>query len=170
MEMFDFSDNPTLREIVEKLERVSTADGVAVDTETGEIIPPELWHAIAAKKEDKIRAYIAVIKDLRARAAAHKEEAKRQTRRAKSQESRAAYLSGILAEALQGKDYEGAEGRAVFGETRGKVVITDAGKIPSEWVKRMEPVFDKDGMNKYLAMGGEIPGAELVKERKMSVK
>lgn len=166
MELFK---DATLREIAEKLESIEEIDGIVVDAATGEIIPPQIWDKLTATREQKIRAYIAVIKDLRAKAAMHEEEAERQQKRAKAQKNRAAYLASILQSVLDGETFESVEGRVSYRDTPGRVLITDAGKIPGTWVLKMNPVFNTHEMNAYLKMGGEIPGAELVKERKMKI-
>jgi hypothetical protein len=48
-----------------------------------------------------------------------------------------------------------------LGAGRPVVVITDASSIPQQWMRRQDPVPDKEAILKILLSGGVVPGAEL---------
>lgn len=168
MELFK---DKTLQELTDQINSMMLMDGMAVDTRTGEAVTADIFSQLNAAYEDKVSAYIAYIKDLKAKAEAHKAEAKKQKDIADRQMKNAAWLMGNLKANLKGKKWDCTVGSVTYRETPPRVVICDEEAIPDKWgTEKVTIGWNLEDMRKAMLAGEEIPGAKLESEVRMYVK
>ena len=147
------------------------------DPETGEITDWAKLEELQMERDQKIENVALWCKDLKAQAAAIREEevalAKRRQEIESMIESRKRYLEG----ALQGRKFETARCCVSFRRSQ-KVEITDE-RAAVDWARENErydlltytlPTIGKSDLAPLLKAGEVIPGAKLVETVKMGVK
>lgn len=139
-----------------------------IDTETGEIIEPEMLENMQMAKEQKIRNIACYIKNLQADAKAYEEEEKTFYARKKAAQNKADNLKEYLAGFLNGTKIKGAE-FAISWRKSAAVEVTDSDKIPAEFHIHQPDKIDKAGLKKAL-IDGEVDGAKLVVHNNMIIK
>lgn len=157
----------TLYEINKKL--LSQLEKIQVDEETGEVLNPDSIAEIEAEQEEKIDATGVYIKELRAEAAAYKQEGEWQAQRARVALNKADALEKYLAGQLE----EGKRMKLPHCEIRWRkseaVEITAPDTLNESWMA-IKKSPDKVKIKAALKAGEEIPGAVLVKKISMGVK
>ena len=140
-----------------------------VDQETGEIIDSARLTALNIEREIKLEGVALWIKDMRAEAAAVKEEADKLTARKKALDNKIDSLKAWLLEALEGEKLNTPRCK-VYQTHSQKLVVPDEGELvqflqtlkePEKFLRFKEPELKKDDIKKALKDGYEIPGAAL---------
>lgn len=140
-----------------------------VDEETGEILDIEKLEALEIEKEKKQENIALWIKNLRAEKEAVKSEKMSLADRQKKLENKIANLEGYLKDSLDGQKLTTSKVAVTYRKTV-SVNVTDATKLPHEFLRFKEPEADKTAIKKALKDGLEIAGAELVDNISMSIK
>ena len=131
----------------------------------------EIWNeieAVAGSIEDKADAYARMMRSLKADAEGYKAEKMRLARMQIRTEEIVARLQYRMLETMQeigAKEIRTSIGKWALQKNPQKLVITDAEKIPDQWMIPQPAKFDLAGMLLYMKQTGEvIPGAEMVQE------
>ena len=154
-------------------ERYVDEDGVLVDEEGYRQWMEHLQGAVDAKIEN-IALYI---KNLKAEAAAIREEEKELAKRRHRKENHAEWLADYLAGFLRMKQMDKFETAkcAVRFTSSESVAVTDGDALDAwlsdhdEFLRYAEPTLNKAELKKYLKQN-EVPGAELQKKKNISIK
>ena len=150
----------------------------AVDEETGEILDTEKLDALQMEREKKLEGVALWVKDLKAEAAAVKEEADKLTARKKALDNKIEGLKEWLKYALQGEKLKTPRCN-VYYTYNTKVAVDDEGKLieflqtlnePEQFLKFHEPELRKNEIKQALKDGFEIPGARLEENESLVIK
>lgn len=122
----------------------------------------------------KAENYARVMKEAEARAAAAEAEAKRLTERRRRYEATVEGLKARMKMAMKLRGVgavETAIGTWKIGKGRESVQITDASKIPVEYLVQQAPTVNKTAiMAAYKADGEIVPGTEIVRNESFTLK
>ena len=149
-----------------------------VDLETGEILDTEKLDALQMERERKLEGVALWIKDMKAEAAAVKEEADKLTARKKALENKMDGLKTWLLMALDGEKLNTPRCK-VYQTHSQRVSVTDEGKLfeyiysttsPGMFLRYKDPELNKDEIKKALKDGTIIPGAELEETESVVIK
>ena len=149
-----------------------------VDAETGEILDPEKLTAIQMERERKLEGVALWVKDLKAEAAAVKEEADKLTARKKALDNKIESIKNWLLYALNGEKLKTAR-CSVYQTHSQRVAVSDEKKLveflqtleePERFLKIHDPELRKDEIKKALKEGTVIPGAELETTESVVIK
>ena len=149
-----------------------------VDLETGEILDPEKLDALQMERERKLEGVALWVKDLKAEAAAVKEEADKLKAREKSLENKIEGLKTWLLYALNGEKLKTARCN-VYQTHNQKVVIDDEKAMvdmlmssPSgeKFLRMKEPEIDKNALKDSLKQGYEFEFAHLEDTESLVIK
>lgn len=126
----------------------------------------------AIEAEDKINSYCKIIRQLKADALTCKEEAARLTARQKTFESGAERAENILDSFMTatGKTKVKTDKFTVFYRETSSVNITDASKVPAEYLTPQEPKINKKSISEALKNGKSVAGAELQKNKSLNIR
>lgn len=145
----------------------------AVDPETGEI--NENMYAyldeLTLARDEKAENVALWIKNLKADAAAIKEEAKNLSVRARVAENRADRLTDYLQYCLHGDKFSTA--RVSVSYRHSKKVEFDENRlseVPEQFLRYKDPELDKKAVTDALKAGQEVPGCKLVENVSMIIK
>ena len=142
-----------------------------VEEETGEIIDIEKLEALEMERDEKISDIACWVKELKAEAAAIKEEKQKLDKRQKVAEAKADQLSKYLATYLNGAVYKDA--RCAVSYRKSTAVKLDENIIlehlPLDCIK-VETKPSLSAIKDYLTKGVEIEGAHLVTNDKIQIK
>ena len=149
-----------------------------VDLETGEILDTEKLDALQMERERKLEGVALLVKDLKAEAAAVKEEADKLTARKKALDNKIESLKNWLLFSLGGEKLSTARCK-VYQTHSQRVKVEDQGKLmdyiyslnaPGTYLRYPEPELRKDEIKKALKDGTIIPGAELEETESVVIK
>ena len=148
-----------------------------IDMETGEILDIEKLNALQMEREYKLEGVALWIKDLRAEAAAVKEEADKLTARKKSLDNKIDGLKVWLLNALAGEKLKTPRCN-VYQTHNQRLAVADEPKLieflqtleqPDRFLK-VEPELRRDEIKKALKEGYIIPGAALEPTESVVIK
>lgn len=142
-----------------------------VDEETGDVIDMEKLEALELERDVKISNLACWIKDLKAEAAAIKEEKDNLGKRQKVAENKAASLSNYLQGYLNGAKFKDARCAISYRKSTTTDIDEDIDldKLPNELKKiTIEP--SKSAIKEYLMDGYELEGCRLVEKNNMIIK
>ena len=149
-----------------------------VDLETGEILDTEKLDALQMEREAKLEGVALWIKDMKAEAAAVKEEADKLTARKKALENKMEGLKAWLLMALDGEKLKTPRCN-VYQTHNQRVAVADEAKLisflqtleePEKFLRFKDPELKKDEIKKALKDGTIIPGAELEETESVVIK
>lgn len=148
-----------------------------VDEETGEIMDWEAFDALQMAREEKIENVACWYKNLKAEAAAIRQEELALAKRRQELERQAATKLKYLEKALQGQKFKTARCSVTFRKTTSvnlhEPALAIAWALTNGYgclVKQLAPEINKSDLAPLLKDGHEIPGAELVSGLSMGVK
>ncbi|OON33554.1 hypothetical protein BTJ39_24025 [Izhakiella australiensis] len=120
---------------------------------------------MSGELSDKVEQLLAICKNQSAYSEALKEEGRRFTERAKTEENRVASIKEYIARSLETagmKSMKAGLQQVTVRAPSKSVEITDAGSIPSEFVEYETTIKpDKLAIKKQLEAGITIPGAQI---------
>ena len=149
-----------------------------VDLETGEILDVEKLDALQMERERKLEGVALWIKDMKAEAAAVKEEADKLTARKKALENKMEGLKAWLLMALDGEKLKTPRCN-VYQTHSQKLTVTDEEKLvqylkldddPDKYLRFKDPELRKDEIKKALKDGAFFPGAALEETESVVIK
>ena len=149
-----------------------------VDLETGEILDQAKLDALQMERERKLEGVALWVKDLKAEAAAVKEEADKLKAREKSLNNKMDGLKNWLSYALGGEKLKTARCNVYYTHNQ-RLAVEDEGKLigflktlnePEQFLKFSEPELRKDEIKKAIKDGYEIPGASLEQTESVVIK
>ena len=151
-----------------------------VDLETGEILDTEKLDALQMERERKLEGVALWIKDMKAEAAAVKEEADKLTARKKALENKMEGLKAWLLIALDGEKlktprcnvYQTHSQRvAIVGDEKDLIAWLERNtEDPREFIRYKEPELRKDEIKKALKDGKEIEYVKLEETESVVIK
>jgi hypothetical protein len=160
------------------LYEIDAAILAAVDQETGEILDVEKLDALQMERERKLEGVALWIKDLKAEAAAVKEEADKLTARKKALDNKIDGLKNWLLFALGGEKLNTPRCK-VYQTHSQRVAVEDEGKLisflqtlnePDKFLRFKDPELKRDEIKKALKDGTIIPGASLEETESVVIK
>ena len=160
------------------LYEIDAAILAAVDQETGEILDVEKLDALQMEREQKLEGVALWVKDLKAEAAAVKEEADKLTARKKALDNKIESIKTWLLIALDGEKLKTPRCN-VYYTYNTKVAVADEGKLieflqtlnePEQFLKFHEPELRKNEIKQALKDGTIIHGAELEETESVVIK
>lgn len=160
------------------LYEIDAAILAAVDQETGEILDVEKLDALQMEREAKLEGVALWVKDLKAEAAAVKEEADKLTARKKALDNKIEAIKTWLLGALDGEKLKTPRCN-VYQTHSQRVNIPDEQKLigflqtlnePEKFLRFKDPELRKDEIKKALKDGTIIPGAELEETESVVIK
>ena len=160
------------------LYEIDAAILAAVDQETGEILDVEKLDALQMEREMKLEGVALWVKDLKAEAAAVKEEADKLTARKKALDNKIDGLKAWLLRALDGGKLKTPRCN-VYQTHSQRVTVADEPKLisflqtleePEKFLRFKDPELKKDEIKKALKDGTIIPGAELEETESVVIK
>ena len=149
-----------------------------VDLETGEILDPEKLDALQMERERKLEGVALWVKDLKAEAAAVKEEADKLKAREKSLNNKIDGLKNWLMYALNGEKLKTPRCNVYYTRNQ-RLVIADEEKLikllqdteePEVYLKFPPPELRKEEIKKFLKEGYKIQGATLEQTESVVIK
>ena len=149
-----------------------------VDVETGEILDTEKLDALQMERETKLEGVALWVKDLKAEAAAVKEEADKLTARKKALDNKIEGLKNWLLYALDGGKLKTARCN-VYQTHSQRLAVVDEEKLvqylkldddPDRFLRFREPELKKDEIKKALKDGEFFPGAALEETESVVIK
>jgi len=149
-----------------------------VDLETGEILDVEKLDALQMERERKLEGVALWIKDMKAEAAAIKEEADKLTARKKALDNKMDGLKNWLLYALGGEKLKTPRCN-VYQTHSQKLTVTDEEKLvqylmldddPEKYLRFKDPELRKDEIKKALKEGEFFPGAVLEETESVVIK
>ena len=149
-----------------------------VDLETGEILDVEKLDALQMERERKLEGVALWIKDMKAEAAAVKEEADKLTARKKALDNKIESLKNWLLFALGGEKLSTPRCK-VYQTHSQRVAVEDEEKLilwcktleePEQFLRYRAPELKKDEIKKALKMDYMIPGAALEETESVVIK
>ena len=160
------------------LYEIDAAILAAVDQETGEILDVEKLDALQMEREQKLEGVALWVKDLKAEAAAVKEEADKLTARKKALDNKIESIKTWLLRALDGGKLKTPRCN-VYQTHSQRVAVADEPKLinflqtleePEKFLRFKDPELKKDEIKKALKDGTIIPGAELEETESVVIK
>ena len=160
------------------LYEIDAAILAAVDQETGEILDTEKLDALQMEREQKLEGVALWVKDLKAEAAAVKEEADKLNARKKALDNKIDGLKNWLLFALDGEKLKTPRCNVYQTHSQRLVVLDEAQLIeslkyaddPEMYLRFKEPELRKDEIKKALKEGEFFPGAELEETESVVIK
>ena len=149
-----------------------------IDDESGEILDVEKLDALQMEREAKLEGVALWVKDLKAEAAAVKEEADKLTARKKALDNKIEGLKNWLLFALDGEKLSTARCK-VYQTHSQKLTVTDEEKLvqylkldddPEKYLRFKDPELRKDEIKKALKDGEFFPGAALEETESVVIK
>ena len=149
-----------------------------VDVETGEILDTEKLDALQMERETKLEGVALWVKDLKAEAAAVKEEADKLTARKKALDNKIEGLKTWLLYALKGDKLKTPRCN-VYQTHSQRLAVVDEEKLvqylkldddPDRYLRFREPELKTDEFQKALKDGEFFPGAALEETESVVIK
>lgn len=149
-----------------------------VDMETGEIFDPEKLEALQMERNQKLEGVALWVKDLKAEAAAVKEEADKLNARKKAIDNKVDSLKQWLLYALGGEKlktprcnvYQTHSQKLNVPDEPGLISFLQTLNEPEKFLRFKEPELKKDDIKKALKDGYEIPGAALEETESLVIR
>ena len=149
-----------------------------VDVETGEILDTEKLDALQMERETKLEGVALWVKDLKAEAAAVKEEADKLTARKKALDNKIEGLKNWLLYALGGDKLKTARCNVYQTHSQRLAVVDEEQLVqylkldddPDRYLRFREPELKKDEIKKALKDGEFFPGAALEETESVVIK
>ena len=149
-----------------------------VDLETGEILDTEKLDALQMERERKLEGVALWIKDMKAEAAAIKEEADKLTARKKALDNKMDGLKAWLLMALDGeklntprcKVYQTHSQKLAVADEPALISFLQTLNDPEKFLRIRDPELKKDEIKKALKDGTVIPGAVLEETESVVIK
>ena len=149
-----------------------------VDMETGEIFDPEKLDALQMERNQKLEGVALWVKDLKAEAAAVKEEADKLNARKKAVENKIDGLKQWLLFALKGEKlktprcnvYQTHNQKLNVPDEPGLISFLQTLEEPEKFLRFKDPELKKDDIKKALKEGTIIPGAALEETEGLVIK
>jgi len=149
-----------------------------VDMESGEIIDVEKLSSLQMERDRKLEGVALWIKDMKAEAAAVKEEADKLTARKKALDNKMEALKTWLLIALEGGKlkthrcnvYQTHSQRVNVPDEAGLISFLQTHDDPEKFLRFREPELRKDEIKKALKDGFVIPGAVLEETESVVIK
>ena len=149
-----------------------------VDMETGEILDVEKLDALQIERERKLEGVALWVKDLKAEAAAVKEEADKLTARKKALDNKIESIKAWLLGALGGEKlktarcnvYQTHSQRVNIPDEAGLITFLQTLNEPERFLRFKDPELRRDEIKKALKDGTIIPGAELEETESVVIK
>ena len=161
----------TLYEIDKNIE--AALEG-AIDPETGEVIASDLFEAyerLQMERDQKVENIACFVKDLKAEAAAIREEEKSLAARRRAAENKADRLSQYLEFSLHGEKFKSA--RCSVSDRKSSKVEVDENRlneVPERFLLYKDPEVDKKAVTEALKAGQDVPGCTLAETVSMIIK
>ena len=149
-----------------------------VDQETGEILDSDRLDALQMEREQKLEGVALWVKDLKAEAAAVKEEADKLTARKKALDNKIESIKAWLLMALDGGKLKTPRCN-VYQTHSQRVTVADESELirflqtleePEKFLRFKDPELRKDEIKKALKDGTIIPGASLEETESVVIK
>lgn len=140
-----------------------------IDPETGEIMNAADLDAIELERDEKLEQFGLWIKDLNAEAEMIKKEMDALAARKKAATNKAERVKQYLGWVLNGEKFKTAK-VAMSWRKSTAVEITDAARIPKQYLIEQEPKIAKAAIMVDLKAGQEVEGAELVERNNLMIK
>ena len=156
-----------------------TADILScVDLETGEILDTEKLDALQMEREAKLEGVALWVKDLKAEAAAVKEEADKLNARKKALDNKIDWLKNWLLMALDGeklstprcKVYQTHSQRVVIDDEKALVDMLMTSPFGVKFLRVKEPEIDKNALKDSMKQGYEYEFAHLEETESVVIK
>ena len=149
-----------------------------VDLETGEILDTEKLDALQMERERKLEGVALWIKDMKAEAAAIKEEADKLTARKKSLDNKIDGLKTWLLMALDGeklstprcKVYQTHNQRVVIDDEKALIDMFMTSPFGEKFLRMKEPEIDKNALKDSMKQGYEYEFAHLEETESVVIK
>ena len=155
------------------LYEIDTRITALIDPETGEIADYEQFEQLQMDREKKLENIGLWIKDLRAEAAAVKEEARSLTDRAKAAENKADRLETYLEYALQGEKFSTPKLSVSWRKSMAAAIEDEAAFCeahPNYTIVKTEVKPDRKSLLADLKKGVHVEGAVLEERMNIQVK
>ena len=161
-----------------KLYEIDKAILDCVDMETGEILDPKKLDALQMERERKLEGVALWIKDLKAEAAAVKEEADKLTARRKALENKMEGLKAWLLMALDGeklntprcKVYQTHNQRVVIDDEKALIDMFLSSPSGEKFLRMKDPEIDKTALKDSMKQGYEFEFAHLEETESVVIK
>ena len=141
-----------------------------IDFETGEVVDVEKLTELQMEREHKIESVALWVKNLRAEAAAYKDEKDAFAEREKKAKNKADSLKMWLTDALNGEKLTTNRVAVSFRKSKAVEVLDDS-KIPENYmVETVTIAPDKKGIKEAIEHGLKVPGCELVERNNIQIK
>ena len=149
-----------------------------VDQDTGEILDTEKLDALQMEREAKLEGVALWIKDMKAEAAAVKEEADKLTARKKALENKMEGLKAWLLMALNGeklntprcKVYQTHNQRVVIDDEKALIDMFMATSLGEKFLRMKDPEIDKTALKDSMKQGYEYEFAHLEETESVVIK
>ena len=149
-----------------------------VDLETGEILDVEKLDALQLEREAKLEGVALWIKDMKAEAAAVKEEADKLTARRKALENRMESVKAWLLQALNGEKlktprcsvYQTHSQKVVIDDEKALVDMFMASPFGEKFLRMKDPEIDKTALKDSMKQGYEYEFAHLEETESVVIK
>lgn len=160
------------------LYEIDAAILAAVDQETGEILDVEKLDALQMERDAKLEGVALWVKDLKAEAAAVKEEADKLNARKKALDNKIEGLKAWLLYALGGEKLTTPRCKVYQTHSQRLKVVNETALVsfiqtlndPGQFLRFPEPELKKDEIKKALKNDVVIPGAELEATESVVIK
>ena len=161
-----------------KLYEIDQAILDCVDMETGEILDQEKLDALQMERERKLEGVALWIKDLKAEAAAVKEEADKLTARKKSLENKMDGLKNWLLYALNGEKlktprcnvYQTHNQKVVIDDEKALIDMLMTSPFGEKFLRMKDPEIDKNALKDSMKQGYEYEFAHLEETESVVIK
>ena len=149
-----------------------------VDAETGEILDVEKLDALQMEREAKLEGVALWVKDMKAEAAAVKEEADKLTARRKALENRMESVKAWLLQALNGEKlktprcnvYQTHSQKVVIDDEKALVDMFMASPFGEKFLRMKDPEIDKTALKDSMKQGYEYEFAHLEETESVVIK
>lgn len=149
-----------------------------VDEETGEILDVEKLDALQMEREAKLEGVALWVKDMKAEAAAVKEEADKLTARRKALENRMESVKAWLLQALNGEKlktprcnvYQTHSQKVVIDDEKALVDMFMASPFGEKFLRMKDPEIDKTALKDSMKQGYEYEFAHLEETESVVIK
>lgn len=145
----------------------------AVDPETGELAEgtEQALADLEMQRAEKVENIALFVKNLKADAAAIREEEKALAARRQSAERKAERLQNYLMFALEGQKFNTARVTISYRHSQ-RVVLAEnrLADVPEEYLRYKEPELDKTAVKKAILSGIEVPGCALEDNTALLIK
>lgn len=145
-----------------------------VDPETGEIADYEAFDSLMMERDQKVENIALWIKDLKAEAAAIREEEKNLAERRRSVENRQKRLTEYLTFALNGEKFKTSKVSISYRSSKSVTVMDGfidwAMKNGDQYLRYSEPDPDKTAIKAALEAGETLPFAEITENTNVVIK